>query len=488
MAKIISSKETYFKRSNSSIEAWEAYKAANPGVKFVGEECWALHDTMLLRNKPAVDSIKIIKKLLDKVGIEYVKDTEDLQITSDLTGLVIPVVEIECDLLLEQLCAAGAQVVYFTSNVNYNTSAPDRYFEMYPENYQSTDYPAIDKRTLFTGKNIIVKYVNFNYYKSDLFSDLLYNTIVKETDTMTPNKVLMNPPYAGSLHLDVLSGNITTLKRLNPNVEIVSVQPCDWLENPLTEFKDGKYKKFFNSEILNVSNLQVVDVLTAQKSFNIGTDVDLGIYTYKPTEPKFNLENLRTPVANTAFTKIINKILVMQTLADELDEDTVAGWRCKLNELRPQSGGTNPNTNGYSSKTWGIQLISSTEAGISECVFKDGYNDSGIYWTDVRSKNQFGKNVGATFRHSIEFENKQLAINFAESCNTNFYRNWIHLIKFNQHMPLRFLPYMGDYSKVWTDEDYCKFFDLTKEESEFMCRTVDDFRVKDFINYISLED
>ena len=158
MSKIISSKETYFKRSTvtTSLEAWETYKAANPGVKFVGEECWALHDTMLLRNKPAVDSIEIIKKLLDEVGIEYAKNTEDLQITSDLTGLVIPVIEIECDLLLEQLCAAGAQVVYFTSNVNYNTSAPDRYFEMYPENYQSTDYPAIDKRTLFTGKNIIV--------------------------------------------------------------------------------------------------------------------------------------------------------------------------------------------------------------------------------------------------------------------------------------------------------------------------------------------
>ena len=47
---------------------------------------------------------------------------------------------------------------------------------------------------------------------------------------------------------------------------------------------------------------------------------------------------------------------------------------------------------------------------------------------------------------------------------------------------------MEDYSKVWTDEDYCKFFDLTKEESEFMCRKVDDYRVKDFINYINLDE
>ena len=64
MAKIISSKETYFKRSNSSIEDWELYKAAHPGVKFVGEECWALHDTMLARNKPATDSIEDYKETL----------------------------------------------------------------------------------------------------------------------------------------------------------------------------------------------------------------------------------------------------------------------------------------------------------------------------------------------------------------------------------------------------------------------------------------
>ena len=49
--------------------------------------------------------------------------------------------------------------------------------------------------------------------------------------------------------------------------------------------------------------------------------------------------------------------------------------------------------------------------------------------------------------------------------------------------PLKFIPYMGDYSHVWTDEDYCKFFNLTKEESEFMCRKVYDYRVKDFIKY-----
>jgi hypothetical protein len=329
-----------------------------------------------------------------------------------------------------------------------------------------------------------------NVICGDILSNITWNKLynmLKEKN-MIINKTLMNPPYDGSTHLKVLEKVLTNVRGLNPEVELVSIQPCDWLENPLTELKGGEYKKFFTDTLLSLTDLQVVDMMSAQRVFKIGTDVDLGIYTYIPNKQKFDIDLIRDQIANNCFNKIVSKLETMKTLNDVLDEKTVEGWRVKLNELRPNNGGTNPNANGYSHKTCAIQLVNSTEDGIKECVFKDGYNDDGVYWTNVRSKNQFGKTDGAVFRHSIKTEDKQTALNIAESCNTNFYRNWIYLIKFNQHMPLRFLPYMEDYSKVWTDEDYCKFFDLTEEESEFMCRTVDDYRVKDFINYISLED
>ena len=90
------------------------------------------------------------------------------------------------------------------------------------------------------------------------------------------------------------------------------------------------------------------------------------------------------------------------------------------------------------------------------------------------------------FADSIKFNTIEEATNFYLSCNTKFYRRLVHLFKFDVNTPLRFLPYMEDYSKVWTDKDYCKFFGLTKEESEFMCKDIDDYRSKDFINYITL--
>ena len=343
----------------------------------------------------------------------------------------------------------------------------------------------------------------FNAIKGDALKPEMYikvGALIKQIkgEPMTIDRVLMNPPYNGSLHLEILQSVLNILKTLNPDCEIVSIQPCDWLENPLTTYKGGEYKKFFNGTLLALTNLQVIDMMTAQKAFNIGTDVDLGIYTYSTNKLKFDLDLIRAPIANSCFNKIITKLETVETLNDALDEKAVDGWRVKLNELRPNNGGTNPKANGYSHKTCAIQLVSSTENGIKECVFKDGYNDEGIYWTDVRSKNQFGKTGGAVFRHSIKTEDKQTALNIAESCNTEFYRNWIYLIKFNQHMPLRFLPYMGDelnpmtgltgYKTIWTNEAYCKFFGLTEEESEFMCRKVDDYRVKDFINYIKLDE
>ena len=497
--KIISSKETYFKRPNNpmTLEDWNDFKLANPRPEYLGETCWSLHDSMILRGKPADDSA-IVKTLLKEVGVEFEQHADYLKITSDLTGKDILVIEIECDELLEQLAAAGAKVLYITSNVNYGVKVPEKYFEMYNDSaYDTNDYPATDKRNMFTNKNVIIKYINFNDYKNKGLYYIFLQNALKEHN-MKINKVLMNPPYDGSLHLEVLEATLKAAKETNTECEVVSVQPCDWLENPLTTYKGGEYKKFFNKTLLALTNLQVIDMMTAQKAFNIGTDVDLGIYTYSLNKPKFDLDLIRASIANRCFNKIITKLDTMKTLNDVLDEKAVDGWRVKLNELRPQSGGTNPKANGYSHKTWGIQLVSSTEDGIKECVFKDGYNDKGIYWTNVRSKNQFGKSDGAAFRHSIKTEDKQTALNIAESCNTNFYRNWIYLIKFNQHMPLRFLPYMGEainpltslkgYESAWTDEAYCKFFGLTEEESEFMCRKVDDYRVKDFINYINLDE
>ena len=471
--KIISSKETYFKRPNNpmTLEDWNNFKLANPRPEYLGETCWSLHDSMILRGKPADDSA-IVKTLLKEVGVEFEQHVDYLKITSDLTGKDVLVVEIECDELLEQLAAAGAKVLYITSNVNYDIKAPEKYFEMYNDSaYDTNDYPANDKRNMFENKNVIIKYINFNDYKKKGLYYIFLQNILKE-HCMKINKVLINPPYDGSLHLEVLEATLKAVKETNTECEVVSVQPARWLEDPLAEYKQGSdYKKYKQTLIDNISKLQLVDATTACKAFNIMNSTDLAIYTFNTTRTE-----IKITVQDNLINKLYSKISTMTTLHDKLDQNVVDGFRCEVKKLTSGTGGHN--LGDYdSSKVADVNIVWGP--------YTDGYTKDGNFFTAGRQKNQFTKDY---FANSIKFNSLDLANNFYLSCNTNFYRRLIHLFKWDVNVPLRFLPYMEDYSKVWTDEDYCKFFDLTKEESEFMCRKVDDYRVKDFINYINLDE
>ena len=471
--KIISSKETYFKRPNNpmTLEDWNNFKLANPRPEYLGETCWSLHDSMILRGKPADDSA-IVKTLLKEVGVELEQHVDYLKITSDLTGKDVLVVEIECDELLEQLAAAGAKVLYITSNVNYGVKVPEKYFEMYDDGaYDTNDYPATDKRNMFTNKNVIIKYINFNDYKKKGLYYIFLQNALKEHN-MKINKVLMNPPYDGSLHLEVLEATLKAAKETNTECEVASVQPARWLEDPLAEYKQGSdYKKYKQTLIDNISKLQLVDATTACKAFNIMNSTDLAIYTFNTTRTE-----IKITVQDNLINKLYSKISTMTTLHDKLDQNVVDGFRCEVKKLTSGTGGHNLG-NYDSSKVADVNIVWGP--------YTDGYTKDGNFFTAGRQKNQFTKDY---FANSIKFNSLDLANNFYLSCNTNFYRRLIHLFKWDVNVPLRFLPYMEDYSKVWTDEDYCKFFDLTEEESEFMCRKVDDYRVKDFINYINLDE
>jgi hypothetical protein len=325
-----------------------------------------------------------------------------------------------------------------------------------------------------------------NVICGDILSDITWNKLKENNMILNLNKVLMNPPYDGNTHLKVLEKVLSATREINPNCEVVSIQPARWLEDPLAEYKQGSdYKTFQKSIIKNLSKFQLVDTNTAQKKFKIGVNGDLGIYTFNNKKAVSVI--VFNPVAQQVFNKIITNL--PSTIYAHCEQNKVDGWRCKINELRPINGsGNNFTTEGFSARMCSPQLVCFSENGLRDNVFFNGYNAANTYWTETMSKRQYSKDIGAAFPYSIKMKSEQEAHNFEQSCVAQFYLNLIHLIKFDQHMPLRFLPYMEDYSKVWTDKDYCEFFGLTEEETEFMCRTVDDYRVKDFINYISLED
>ena len=116
-------------------------------------------------------------------------------------------------------------------------------------------------------------------------------------------------------------------------------------------------------------------------------------------------------------------------------------------------------------------------------VFYNGF-DGDVEWMKTRRQTTGKKVSGSPLPYSIKFKSEDEARNFEKSCSTNFYQNIVYLLKCDMHTPLKYLPWMGDYTHPWTDEDYCRFFGalgMSEECQRWMCREVYDYRVKDFI-------
>jgi hypothetical protein len=410
MAKTITSKETYFKRVNNpmTVEDWEAFKLAHPQTKYVGEHCWELHDSMITRNKPAVDSMAIIKLLLKELNVEFTAGIEGLKITSDLSGQTIMVLDIESDTLLEQLEAAGASVVYVTSNVNYDLTTPDQYFNMYPENYDYNDFPAVDKRNLFDSRNIVVKHINFYDYKNDL--NKLYN-IIKEI-SMQINKVLMNPPYDGNLHLKVLDTTLKAIRQNNPDCEVASIQPARWLEDPLAEYKQGSdYKKYKNSITDKLSKLQLINYVDANDKFKIGlSGTDLAIYTFN------NSESAAPQIYSALALSIINKVLNFSLANNILRCSNIVEKRT----LDPDKYYVRVN-----------EMIPFATTGGDK---RDNVSTMKTPWTTAVTNQVYtAATADKVLRHTIECDTEEDAKIIVDSFNNNFIYNLMQLIKKSAH-------------------------------------------------------
>lgn len=303
----------------------------------------------------------------------------------------------------------------------------------------------------------------------------IYLNVEKEYfPNMNFDKIIMNPPFKKDLHLKVLN---EAIKHKNDNGMLVSIQPARWIEDPLACYKQNSdYKKYKESIVDNISELEVLPAIQSSLVFGISFNSDLAIYTFSKNKNKINLYN--KDFINSILNKVLNKSKENNLLM-HVDKQMLDGWRCEVKEIVPISTYTDRND------AW-IRLEANQISKIN-AVYFNGYDDNNKWWSETRAKGKFNKQVGDPFPWSVKFNSKEEATNFNLSIRGNFIFNFRQLITYDMHTPFKFIPYMGDYSHIWTDEDYCKFFNLTENESEFMCRQVNDYRLKDFINYTELK-
>ena len=85
------------------------------------------------------------------------------------------------------------------------------------------------------------------------------------------DKIIMNPPYNGNLHLKILQ------EAMKHGDEIVNLSPIRWLQDPLAEYKKNSDWKKFCDIRKKIETLDVVSAAEAQRFFGSGQYENLGI-------------------------------------------------------------------------------------------------------------------------------------------------------------------------------------------------------------------
>src|SRR5574344_1001303 len=280
--------------------------------------------------------------------------------------------------------------------------------------------------------------------------------------------IIMNPPYNRNLHLKILE-KVLIFKK--DNGTLINLSPARWLEDPLWKYKkNSDHAKYQETIIDKLSSVKLLRKVDCANIFNIWFTFDLMISCFSNSKLEIIPSILSVTQQN-----ILNKVLkysLTNNIKSHIDIDKLDGWRikvCRIMHGAPQNCERLDKANIYYS---------------TDEPLLNGYSKKGVYWTSLTSQSK-GK---STIPASIKFNSEEEAANYLNSLKTNFIKNYIMIVMWGVNVPYFVIPYMNDYSHIWTDEDYCKFFNLTKEESEFMCKEVEDYRIKDYIKYEEISD
>ena len=249
------------------------------------------------------------------------------------------------------------------------------------------------------------------------------------------DKIIMNPPYKGNLHLQILS---EVIKLFNNNSICINLSPVRWLQDPLAEYKQGCDFKKFEDVKDKISNLKLISQSDANKVFNIGLMQPLGIYTltnkggYDCSHNEFYQKIFAKIIKDNNFSK-----LNIVNYTDDLEN-----YVC-LNTFAPPMKYGNPM----------FRWLKDT--GV--CDKNNNYRK----WKDNNPAATRG-DVGNTT--CIVFNTRKEAENCYNSMETILARFLCMTATVDVHVYPKLAPFMSDYTEPWTDERLKKYFGITDTE------------------------
>ena len=219
---------------------------------------------------------------------------------------------------------------------------------------------------------------------------------------------IMNPPYDGNLHLEILEKAIPIADK------IINISPIgyalDWpLFYNLKSTPNFKLKQYI---LKHISSFEILNAEYVNKVFNIKSFEKLAITTYDGEEHDIGMKLYLTDKrkSKSVFEKVILPIAngVYDNLAAHIQISTIHG---------------NP-----------------------------GKNDE---FDVVTPQYKLVKHLKPKNMPESDF------INWHNSCKTKFMKYCNLLTRQGQHLYPSLIPYMGDYSNPWDDKRFCEYFCIT---------------------------
>lgn len=260
---------------------------------------------------------------------------------------------------------------------------------------------------------------------------------------------LGNPPYDRSLHLKFLEKTIQLADK------VVFIQPIRWLEETIgRDKKNSAYNKYENSISKHIKDLEIISAEEAKNTFGILLPTNVGIYLCD--------ENGGFDYKGAFENSIIEKVIsYIKDNKCNLEMNKKDGWRVRV-----------PFISGGRAVGSGERAPSLGGFGIKNIVFKDGKH-KGKWWYEYYMKNQHSKTT-EEITSSIRFDSEEEGYNFINTFKTDFVRYIEDKLIVDVHIDNSKILWMGNaknprtdkigYKSEWTDEDFNKFFDLTKDE------------------------
>ena len=263
---------------------------------------------------------------------------------------------------------------------------------------------------------------------------------------------LMNPPYARSLHLKFLEKTI----KIADNV--VSIQPIRWLEDKVGRYKkNSAYNKYKESIAKYIKDLEIITSEEAENKFSAAFIFNLGIYLCDKNGG-YDIDKFTSnDIVNKVFEKMddnINDHIEFSEPKNSIVVSLITGGnngRNKVIDLYFQ----NSDYNRYIYDVDGKRL------------------DNGLTFKQNREKTAWGNVKVRGEQTNIKFNNVDECINFFNYTRTYLFRYIFNQITSDVHVQAKFLPFMKDYSRPWTNKRLYNYFNITNKEQKYIEEYID---------------